>query len=254
MLNERVKNSHTTQNSNDITKENIIMRRILSAILAVISVFTVASPVFAQDITAIDYATEADSPAAVFDTEISSLPAAEQAYFDESESATLSADSDVHDSISNDDPTLTDNAVAIIYLCASGPHIPYFTGHAWVCIRNISEDNLTVGDRIITPGEMASFGLHSFNAMLCDEEMDVYAGETVRAREYELTQSDFDSAVREITASKWRWYELFTHNCTNFAISVWNEATGQNLVAFCFPFIVQLQIMFGSVGLVMSSR
>ena len=147
--------------------------------------------------------------------------------------------------------------VAIMYLCASGPHTPYFTGHAWICIRNISENTLTVDGNDIVPGEMVSFGLHSFKpnsfkAMLCNEEMDIYKGETVRALAYEITQSDLDSAEREITASRWKWYELFTHNCTNFAASVWNEATDLHVFSFCFPFIIQIQIALkGSTPLLM---
>lgn len=242
MLSRRIKNSHTTHNSNDITKESITMRRILSAVLAVISVLTIASTSFAQDVTTIEHTTTADTLATVSDTEVPSLPSAEQVPVDESESTTFSADSNVPDSVSDDDSIISDAYVAIMYLCVSGIHAPYAFGHTWICIKNTSDETITIGSRNIEPSEMASFGLHHFDGMHYDDEMNDYRGETVSAREYKLTREDLGKAADEITASRWHWYEYLTHNCTNFATSVWNKVTGSHYFAFCFPFVVQIQM------------
>lgn len=141
--------------------------------------------------------------------------------------------------VSGDD---ADEPVAIIYLCVSGPHAHYFFGHTWICIRNISSGTITVDGTDIQPGEMASFGLHHDGGLHINRELNRYRGETVTAKQASLTSSQLSDAEGEITSSRWSWYELFAHNCTNFATSVWAMVTGVNYVAFCFPFIVQMQM------------
>ena len=73
-------------------------------------------------------------------------------------------------------------------------------------------------------------------------EMSKYKGQSVQAKKKELTAQELKKVEDEVTKDKWTWYELFTHNCTNFAVSVWQSATGQSFVAFCFPFVVQIQM------------
>jgi len=134
--------------------------------------------------------------------------------------------------------------VAYMYLCASGPHAPYLFGHAWICIENISDEDIVVDGETLEPGKIMSMGLHSGRGMTHNEEMHDYRGKTVKAKKTALRRSDLATAENEICSSRWHSYELFTHNCTNFATSVWRKTTGQSFLAFCFPFIVSIQMAF----------
>jgi len=142
----------------------------------------------------------------------------------------------------NEDSSVIDDVVAIMYLCISGPHSPYLFGHAWICIENPGDETIDVCGYTLEPGEMMSMGLHSGRGMTFNEEMHDYKGKTVQAKKTELRKSDLANAESEISNSRWGWYELFSHNCTNFATSVWKRVTGQRFAAFCFPFIVQIQM------------
>ena len=240
------------------------MRRILSAVLSVVCTVSLALPAFAEELPGESEPDRCCSEQVTFsDCSDSETYTETNRALSASEEVNSQSDKDVNndnypnipDGAAQEDSFITDTVVAIMYLCVSGPHTHYIFGHTWICIKNISEDSLTVGERIITPGEMASFGLHHFDGMHYDDEMYDYSGENVKALEYKLTRSDLDSAKHEITNSRWHWYEYFAHNCTNFATSVWNKVTGRHFFAFCFPFIVQIQMAgSGLINIIMSCR
>ena len=210
------------------------MKKIISVILVALSFTATALSAYATDENTPDaYATQYETP----DTY--------ESIVDTVNPDTFTADSDTvmtEAAEAGEDSILTDIPVAIMYLCVSGPHSKYVFGHTWICIKNISDEKLTVGSKIIEPGKMSSFGLHHFDGMHYDDEMYDYNGETVKTREKRLTRSELKTAADEITDRNWHWYEYFAHNCTNFATSVWKETTGQHYFAFCFPFIVQIQM------------
>lgn len=210
------------------------MKRITALILTLVSVITIATPAFAQDLTAnepetVNYEIIENEPQAADAAEaVENAPDYEEAE---------------EQAVENDDESLlSDAVVAIMYMCVSGPHAPYIFGHTWICIKNVTEKNLKVGNTEIAPGAMASFGLHHFDGLHYDDEMYDYSGETVNATECKLTRRDLKAAEEEITNSRWHWYEYLTHNCTNFATSVWKKVTGKGFFVFCFPFVVQIQM------------
>ncbi len=210
------------------------MKRITALILTLVSVITIATPAFAQDLTANEPETVNYE---IIENEAQAADAAEAVEnapdYEESEEQAVEND---------DESLLSDAVVAIMYMCVSGPHAPYIFGHTWICIKNVTEKNLKVGNTEIAPGSMASFGLHHFDGMHYDDEMYDYRGETVNATECRLTRKDLKAAEEEITHSRWHWYEYLTHNCTNFATSVWKKVTGKGFFVFCFPFVVQIQM------------
>ncbi len=223
------------------------MKKIVSVVLSLVSVIALAIPAFAEELSddpdpdrcyAEQYVTAPISEVPDSTTALNS----EQSASDDSDSLSDDTHENAPDSISEEDSIISDAIVAIMYLCVSGPHAPYYFGHAWICIKNISEETIMIGSHSVAPGEMASFGLQHFDGMHYNDEMNDYRGETVSAREYRLTRNDLDKAEKEITNSRWGWYEYLAHNCTNFATSVWNKVTGQHFFAFCFPFIIQIQM------------
>ena len=213
------------------------MKKITSIILALTSVIAIATPAFAG-YENIGTPSEAETETAEI---VSFVQNDEQGIIDNDAV-------NEENSCSNDDESiLSDKIVAIMYMCASGPHAPYIFGHIWICIKNISDKALKVGSTEIEPGAMASFGLHHFDGLHYDDEMYDYSGEKVKASECSLTLKDLRAAEEEITNSRWHWYEYLTHNCTNFATSVWKKVTGKGFFVFCFPFVVQMQM--AKVGL-----
>lgn len=225
------------------------MKKIISLLLSVITAAAVITPAFASEsIDTLPQAVyyEAGANGSFNEEGISETGNSPDSVKSEGEELrSYSADetgSEEQTVESEDESLLSDAAVAIMYLCVSGPHAPYIFGHTWICIKNISDESLKVGNSEIAPGAMSSFGLHHFDGLHYDEEMRDYQGETVNARECRLTRKDLKSAEEEITNSRWHWYEYLTHNCTNFATSVWKKVTGQSFFAFCFPFVVKIQM------------
>ena len=213
------------------------MKKLTSLILAAVSVVTIAAPAFADEPDYIDIPAQS---AAVIEEDYYSQAAPD--FFEETDAAEPDTAVAGPDADSEGDSILTDIPVAIMYLCVSGPHAHYAFGHTWICIKNISGKEITVGSSTIAPGEMISTGLHHDGGLHYNREMARYNGETVKAREKVLTISDLRTAEKEITNSRWHWYEYLGHNCTNYATSVWKKATGQGYFAFCFPFVVQIQM------------
>ncbi len=150
------------------------------------------------------------------------------------------------DNIDNTDNSVTDSEkyIAIIYLCESGPHAPYIFGHVWICLKNITDDYLSVGKYIVKPGETVSFGSHHFDGVHLNEEMNRFRGCSVNAIERYITSDILDRVADEISSSRWSWYEYFTHNCTNFASAVWSIVSGRKYFCFCFPFVIGIQMLF----------
>jgi hypothetical protein len=227
------KSSKTNTQKNN-KKELYIMKRITSLILALATILAIATPAFAQDITA-------DEPDYI-NYEI--VENEDQAIDTEEAVQTAPDYADIEDyvAVNEDESLITDTVVAIMYMCVSGAHTKYIFGHTWICIKNVSDKAIRVGNAEIAPGSMASFGLHHFDGLHYDDEMNDYRGETVSATEYQLTSRELKAAEEEITNSRWHWYEYLTHNCTNFATSVWKKVTGKGYFAFCFPFVVQIQM------------
>ena len=136
----------------------------------------------------------------------------------------------------------SDGAVAEIYHCASGMSLTYFFGHTWICIRNVSGETLSIGEKTIEPGQMIAAGLHYGRGLEYDREMGQFSGKSVSALKCRINRDQFAAAASEIQNANWNHYELFTHNCTNFSTSVWQAATGQRLSPFIFPFVVKSQM------------
>ena len=132
-----------------------------------------------------------------------------------------------------------DETVAVMYLCVSGVHFPYIFGHSWICISNVSNETLTVGNETLAPGEMKSFGLHAGVGMTVNREMSRFSGSTVSALQTPLNRADLEKAGREITDSNWNYYLLFTHNCTHFASAVWAAVTGKKYKTGVFPIVLK---------------
>ncbi len=135
----------------------------------------------------------------------------------------------------------SNEVVAMMYHCVVGVSWPYLFGHSWICIQNISDEPLTVGPETIQPGQMISAGLHSARGMLFNKEMKQMRGKTVDAIETALTREGLKKAENEIISSRWNYYELFGHNCTNFSAAVWKAVTGRQLRTFIFPAVIKNQ-------------
>ena len=231
------------------------MKKFISIIIATATVFSIAVPAFAKEVIIDEY----NEPAGVYETyadtaeQPDTVEAADEETPDNIDSeASIPDAADINkfdngtDTADTDSDFLFDrNPVAILYLCASGIHSHYAFGHTWICIKNISKDDITIGGKVIAPNEMASFGLHHDGGMHCNREIERFSGETVKAKQKKLNRSELLIASNEISNSRWGWYEYFAHNCTNFATTVWNKVTGAHLFAFCFPFVVQIQMAFG---------
>ena len=218
------------------------MKKLTALFLAAATLFTLAASAYAEENTAEDYmpsqSIETELEAA--QTDIDFLSAAPDAQ------PQVSDEPDFIDGGNEEDGFITDNLpVAILYLCASGPHAPYAFGHAWICIKNISDREITVGTETVEPGKMISAGLHHDGGLHFNDEMKDYDGKMVSAKSTYLFEDDLSKAENEILKDRWSWYELFAHNCTNFATAVWKATTGKGYAVFCFPFIVQLQMAFG---------
>ena len=143
---------------------------------------------------------------------------------------------------------------AVIYLCSSGPNGHYLMGHVWICLKNTGSEPFDFAGCEVAPGKMISAGLHHGGGLFFNREMKHYAGKSVRCEKRELNEEGIARASAEASKSKWGRYELFTHNCSNFAAAVWRAATGENAFAFCFPFVVSIQMMaHGSERLTISS-
>lgn len=135
--------------------------------------------------------------------------------------------------------------VAIMYHCVSGIHSPYAFGHSWICISNAGDEPLTVGPETIEPGAMISVGLHSAKGRVFNREMREFKNSFVTALQREMTIDDLKKAENEIMKSKWTYYELFGHNCTNFSSAVWKAVTGQKFTPFIFPVAIKNQFPKG---------
>ena len=159
------------------------MKKFTAILLTLITFITIATPAFAQD-AALNTPESIQEEAAVNEEQIS--------YTEESPAANVpdSFESEADAAKNEDESLLSDAVVAIMYMCVSGPHAPYIFGHTWICIKNVTEKNLKVGNTEIAPGAMASFGLHHFDGLHYDDEMYDYSGETVNATECKLTRRD----------------------------------------------------------------
>ena len=112
------------------------MKKLTALFLAAATLFTLAASAYAEENTAEDYmppqSIETELEAA--QTDIDFLSAAPDAQ------PQVSDEPDFIDGGNEEDGFITDNLpVAILYLCASGPHAPYAFGHAWICIKNITK-------------------------------------------------------------------------------------------------------------------
>ena len=131
--------------------------------------------------------------------------------------------------------------VAIMYHCVSGIHSPYVFGHSWICISNVSDKPITVGPEKIEPDSMISVGLHAAKGRVFNREMREFKNCFVTAIQREMTSEDIKKAENEIMKSKWTYYELFGHNCTNFSSAVWKAVTGRKFTPFIFPVAIKNQ-------------
>ena len=220
------------------------MKRLTALILTLMSIITIATPAFANDIAA----TNSDVIVTEGITET-----AEQMVSEEDSSIENDPDAikEEYDGLETEEDGLIFNRdknkpVAKMYLCVGGIHLPYFFGHSWICIENISEEPIKVDTETIEPGETVSTGLRSGmfggkRGRNWNCEMSDYKNCKVSAIVREITAEQLKKAENEIENSDWSWYEIFAHNCTNYATSVWAAVTGKRYAAFCFPFVIRTQ-------------
>ena len=231
------------------------MKKLTALLLAAATAFTLSYPAFAIDEDTV-------SPDIAVESQVCEIPDAQiseeapdvmpDSYTDEENAvddtaAEKSAVQDTEPASGDEDSDFIfdkKEPVAILYLCVSGPTAHYGFGHTWICIRNISAKDISVGSQIIHPRKMISAGLHHNGGIHFNDELRQYDKKAVTALSKNLTIDGLEKAEKEMLKSTWRWYELFVHNCTNFATSVWLAATGQFFLAFCFPFVVQIQMAF----------
>lgn len=148
-----------------------------------------------------------------------------------------------------------DAKVAALYLCGSHSVDGCIFGHTWIYIENLSDQVLTIGKKTLNPGMGMSVGLHSkrvgggdHGGVYYDSETSVLAGNDAKQaatlkKEALITLDQLANVTREILSGKWDSYEMFTHNCTNFASAIWDAATGDHTFGFCFPFVLMLQML-----------
>ncbi|MBR3438527.1 MAG: hypothetical protein IKH13_03370 [Clostridia bacterium] len=229
------------------------MKKLTALLLSAATILTLATPAFAVEENAAvhEQATEAQ----VFEisdeqfvetaqTEIPDAQAAEENSVDEIAPQDVQTPDGEQSNGNEDEDSIFSkkDPIAIIYLCVSGPAAHYGFGHTWICIKNISKKAISIGDYEIKPGKMSSFGLHHFDGMHINDEMRHYNHQKVTALAREINAEGLAKAEKEILSKTWKWYEYLAHNCTNFATTVWLRTTGQFFLAFCFPFIVQIQM------------
>ena len=134
-----------------------------------------------------------------------------------------------------------DQTVAVMHLCVSGISVPYFFGHSWICITNVGDETIVIGQEAIAPGQTVSVSTHARVGMEFNREMNQFRGRSVTAVRAELTSEALTKAENEILSSKWDNYSMFFHNCTHFCAAVWKAATGKTYATALFPFILKSQ-------------
>lgn len=247
-------------------KNNVNIKAATKLTAAILSVLTaVALPVTAlaaveeevlapQTVIAEEYVVENEEAAAVLDEDEASV--------EEAETAEPNLPEDLHGTPAPDEivedttPDLpVDAKVAALYLCGSHSVDGCFFGHTWIYIENLSDQVLTVGKKTLAPGKGMSVGLHSKRigggdrgGVYYDSESSVLAGKDAKQaatlkKEARITLGQLENVTREILSGKWDSYEMFTHNCTNFASAIWDAATGDHTFGFCFPFVLMLQML-----------
>ena len=230
------------------------MKKLTALLLSAATILTLATPAFAveENTTVQEQAIESQTFEIADDQSVQTaqevIPDAqtnEESNINESTPRTAPAPDAEQSNSSNEDADSIfgkKDPIAIIYLCVSGPAAHYGFGHTWICIKNISKKAISIGDYEIKPGKMSSFGLHHFDGMHINDEMRHYNHQKVTALAREINAEGLAKAEKEILSKTWKWYEYLAHNCTNFATTVWLRTTGQFFLAFCFPFIVQIQM------------
>lgn len=138
-----------------------------------------------------------------------------------------------------------ERTVAVMHLCVSGIRLPYFFGHSWLCITNVSDEAIAIGQETIAPRQTVSVSTHARVGMEFNREMNQFRGRTVTAVRTELTSEALAKAEKEILSSKWDNYSMFFHNCTHFCAAVWKAATGKAYATALFPFILKSQFSEG---------
>ena len=123
-----------------------------------------------------------------------------------------------------------------------------WTDHAWVYFENLSENSVKVGLYNLPAGEGVSVGC--FAASRDDGYGIYYNIESYCANKYDqtgwvsiskdITKSQLQKATDKILNIRNGWDFIF--NCMYFAFSVWNAATGDNLVSLVFPVFGQLML------------
>ena len=123
-----------------------------------------------------------------------------------------------------------------------------WTDHAWVYFENLSTEKQTVGLYSLPVGEGVSVGC--FAASRDDGYGIYYNIESYCANKYgqtgwvsiskDITKSQLQKATDKILSIRNGWDFIF--NCMYFAFSVWNAATGDNLVSLVFPVFGQLML------------
>lgn len=123
-----------------------------------------------------------------------------------------------------------------------------WTDHAWVYFENLSTEKQTVGLYSLPAGEGVSVGC--FAASRDDGYGIYYNIESYCANKYgqtgwvsiskDITKSQLQKATDKILSIRNGWDFIF--NCMYFAFSVWNAATGDNLVSLVFPVFGQIML------------
>ncbi len=122
------------------------------------------------------------------------------------------------------------------------------TGHAWIYVENLTDEELQVGHYMLPVGEGVSVGLFSFT---CDDGIGIYynvesyccnvhGGDGLVSLTTELNENEMNTLNEELLDYPNRWGVFF--NCMYFAFSMWNSVSDQKLVALVLPILGQLQL------------
>lgn len=144
--------------------------------------------------------------------------------------------------LSADDPA--EDAVAVMYICAMAHDDPdallNIDGHAFIIVKNLTDEAMTLGGLQIAPGTGMTFGVRGNKEGHCGlwyniegyknyYDPDYYPG--LIGMQVSLTQEMLDIVNRNLALCD-KWSAVY--NCTHFAAAMWN-AVCSDTVSPGFP-------------------
>lgn len=206
------------------------MKRLTSAVLALLSVFYICTAAFAET------APETTLPGYSASEETSDGLAVPEEEITETE-------------LETEEPGTDNGYAAKMYLCATAHS---FTGHMWVYIENLTDAPITVGYVSVEPGESISVG--NLRNSRRDGGGTYYNGEAFMSTDLEetsrhttyleqdITFDQLEKVSREIKSHN--TYLFVGYNCTNLACDIWNSAAKAKIASLCLPVFTICEMRF----------